>query len=130
MNKPLNPRAHGYIDYAVVLTLLLIPTALGFSQTPAVICYVLAAVHLTMTLITAFPLGVVGVIPFPVHGAIEAVMAVALVAMPWLAGFEQEAAARNFFMISAGALALTWMLTDYKAAQAAPIRGRRTPSFG
>jgi len=58
MNKPPTPRAHGYIDYAVVFTLLLIPTALGFSQTPAVICYVLAAVHLTMTLLTAFPLGV------------------------------------------------------------------------
>ena len=127
--KPLSPRAHGYIDYAAVVALVVSPTLLDFSTTPSAICYALATMHLAMTLLTAFPLGVTDLIPFTTHGAIEAVVALALLAMPWIAGFSDQPAARSFFVISAGALGVTWLLTNYKARTSSPVRGRRFPSL-
>ncbi|HEX3138775.1 MAG TPA: hypothetical protein VHQ87_01900 [Rhizobacter sp.] len=129
--KPLTPRAHGYIDYAAVLALAVAPALLDFSTTPSAICYALATVHLAMTLLTAFPLGVTDLIPFRVHGAIEAVVALVILALPWVADFSTEEPARNFFVISAIALGVTWALTDYKAAYSPHSRGprSRSPSF-
>jgi hypothetical protein len=126
--KILSPRIHGFIDYAVVLLFALAPTLFGFGGTPRVACYVLAAAHLGMTLLTAFPLGALKLIPFTVHGALEGVIAVALAALPWVLGFDEMAPARNFFLASAVAVALTWLITDYKAGDYAypPRRPRHS----
>ncbi|MGH8471003.1 MAG: hypothetical protein ACREVJ_00745 [Gammaproteobacteria bacterium] len=53
----LGPRVHGYLAFSVVAT----------------VSYALAAIHLVLTLLTAFPSGVVKAIPFTVHGALELV---------------------------------------------------------
>lgn len=115
--KILSPRIHGYIDYAVVLLFALAPTLFGFGGTAQVVCYVIAGGHLLLTLLTAFPLGAMKLIPFPMHGGFEAVAAVGLAAMPWLARFSHVPVARNFFLASAAAVAVTWLLTDYRAAE-------------
>ncbi len=130
MKKPLTPRLHGYIDYAAVLAFALAPSLFGFTDTPSTLCYVLALVHLSITLLTDFPLGLAHLIPFPVHGGIEAGVSVALVAMPWLLGFDGEMAARNFFAMSGGALAVTWLATNYKGVERPFYRGHRSPSYG
>ncbi|WP_257459088.1 hypothetical protein [Archangium lipolyticum] len=122
MKAPLAPRPHGYIDYLAVLVLLLAPTLFRFSGLPAVLCYVLAVVQGGMSLLTAYPLGVAKIIPFTVHGTIEAVTSVALVVIPFLLGFSDVVRARNFFIISGIALFLVWMVTNYKAAEL-PARG-------
>lgn len=62
-------------------------------------------------------LGVVKLIPFTVHGAIEFVIAIALVAMPWLLGFANQPAARNFYVGSGVVVFIVWLITDYKAAE-------------
>ena len=128
MHNVLNPRPHGYIDYAVVALLALAPTLFGFSETPSLICYALAGIQLMMSVLTAYPLGLIGLIPFTVHGMIEAVTAIGVAAMPWIAGFDHEPAARNFFLFSAVSLAAVYFLTNYKAAPA-PRRGMRSPSM-
>jgi hypothetical protein len=121
MKRPLNPRAHGYIDYLAVAALLLAPTLFNFSGLPAALCYVLAVVQGGMSLLTAYPLGAAKVIPFPLHGAIEAVTSVALVIAPFLLGFSDISAARNFFIVGGIALFLVWLTTNYQAA-ARPAR--------
>jgi hypothetical protein len=113
----LSPTVHGYIDYFVVILFACAPMLFGFAGVPATLCYVLAAVHLTMTLLTAFPLGVLKVVPFPIHGAIEAVVVLALAVFPWLLGFAEVHAARNFFLFSAAAIAIVVALTNYRAAE-------------
>jgi hypothetical protein len=57
---------------------------------------VLAAVHAAMTLLTAFPLGAVKIIPFPTHGVIEIVAAVFILLAPWLLGFRDGLDAKYF----------------------------------
>lgn len=116
--KILSPRVHGYLDYGVVALLLLAPSLLGFAGVPATICYVLAVVHAGMTLLTAFPLGLAKLIPFSIHGAIEVVVSVFLVAAPWIFNFAEVMAARNFFIASAVGLGIVWLLTDYRSSYA------------
>lgn len=115
--KILTPQQHGFIDYAVVVAFLAAPTLFGLTGLSATLSYVLAAVHLLLTVFTAFPLGVVKVIPFPVHGTLELVVSVALVAAPWLLGFAGQSNARNFYVGSGIAVFLVWLITDYAAAE-------------
>ncbi|WP_437650605.1 SPW repeat domain-containing protein [Sorangium sp. So ce362] len=116
--KILSPRVHGYIDYAVAALFLLAPSLFGFGGLPETLCYILGAVHVGMTLLTAFPLGAAKIIPFPVHGALEAAVAVFLVAAPWLFSFDAASAARNFYLVSGVAIGLVWLVTDYRSAYA------------
>jgi len=117
--KILSPRVHGYLDFVVVAAFALAPTVLGFSKTPATIAYALAVIHLLLTLATAFPMGIVKLVPFTVHGAIELVVVFALLGIPFLFGFADEIVARNFFMGFAVVIFLVWLMTDYKAAETA-----------
>lgn len=116
----LNARLHGIIDYLVVALFALAPTLFAFDGTPQMLCYVLAGVHFTMSVLTAYPLGAIKLIPFPIHGWIEAIVAPTLAALPWLFGFSQTETARNFFLVAAGLVAVVFIITDYKAAEAAP----------
>jgi hypothetical protein len=116
--KILAPRTHGIIDYLAVFGLALAPTLFGFGGIPATLCYALAVVHLLMSLLTAYPLGAAKIIPFPVHGGIEVVVSIFLVAAPWIFAFANVPAARNFFVASAAALLLVYLVTNYRAADA------------
>lgn len=114
--KILSPRVHGYLDYVLVVLFLLAPTLFGLSSVPATISYALAAIHLTETVLTAFPLGLVSLIPFTIHGASEFLISFVLIALPWVAGFASEVPARNFFVGSGLLVFVVWLTTDYKAA--------------
>jgi hypothetical protein len=122
--KVLSPSVHGVLDYAVVAGFAAAPAIFGFSRVPATLAWVLAGVHLLVTLATAFPLGAVKLIPFPVHGVLETVVAVGLLALPWIGGFAAETAARNFY-IGAGVVVLVVVaLTNYRSE---PARVPATP---
>jgi len=114
--KILNPRVHGYIDYAAVLFLALAPTLFGFVGTVAALCYVLAILQGGMSLMTAYPLGMAKVIPFTLHGSIEFAMAFGLALSPWIFGFSESDGARNFFIAAGIALGGVWLTTDYTVA--------------
>jgi hypothetical protein len=117
--KILSPRVHGYLDYGVVALLLLAPTLFGFAGAPATICYVLAVAQAGMSLLTAYPLSIAKIVPFSIHGAVEALTSVFLLASPWIFNFSHVLAARNFFIASAVMLGIVWLVTDYRASYAA-----------
>ena len=111
--KILSPRNHGYLDYGVVLIFLLAPTLLGLSGLPAAIAYTLAVVHLALTLITAFPLGIAPILPLKIHGFIELIVSIALVLLPWILQFSNVPVARNFYVIMGGLIFMVWLVTAY-----------------
>ena len=115
--KFLDPRVHGYLDYAAVLLVALAPWLFGFGGIAATLCYVVAAAQLGMSLLTAYPLGIAKVIPFPIHGGVELVVAIGLVVAPWLFGFDGVNAARNFFIAAGIGLGFVYLVTDYRAAR-------------
>lgn len=115
--KILNAKTHGIIDYLVVVFLLAAPTLFNLPATTALFTYILGGIHLTLTLLTRTDLGVIKVIPFPVHGWIELVVAIALIAVAFYLGNLEGALAQTFYLAFAGAVFVVWLLTDYKSAE-------------
>jgi hypothetical protein len=113
VTRPISARVHGVLDYATVAAFLNAPMVLGFHGTPAAIVYWLAGIHLLMTGFTNFPLGVFRIIPFKIHGAIDLLAGVFLLLSPWIFGFADDNAARNFFLAIAVITFAVVALTDY-----------------
>ena len=104
----------------MVVILAIGPTVAGFTGPQATLTYVLAAVLFVLTIFTRFPLGVLKVIGFPTHGAIECLIGVLLVVFPWLANFARGTLSRNFFVLIGVLLLVIWALTDFRG-----MRNRR-----
>lgn len=107
--------SHGVIDYLMVILIALGPRIADFHGPQATMCYALAVVHLLLTIITRFPLGILKTLPFWLHGSVEIVVAVLLVILPWLAHFSAGVHSRNFFVAIGVLVALIFVLTDYRS---------------
>lgn len=102
---------HAYLDALVVVVFALAPLILGLDGAGAALSYVLAGVHLIMSLVTAdLPGAPQRIIPLPLHGLIEAAVAVALSLVAWLIfdGTEQV-----FFLVMAALILLVFAITPY-----------------
>ena len=115
--KIIAPRVHGYLDYVTVVVFLLAPTLLGLTGFPAQLAYALAGIHLAMTLVTDFPLGVVKLIPFSIHGWIERIVGPLLVVVSFIPGFATNTAAQMFYLGIGVVIILVGLLTDYQGAE-------------
>ncbi len=113
--KIISPTQHGYLDYVTVILLLVAPTLIGLTGIAAITAYVLACIHLTMTLITDFPLGIAKLIPFSVHGWVERAVGPALVLLPFVLGFGTPA--RKFYIAVGIVIILVGLFTDYEQNQ-------------
>lgn len=118
--KIITPFVHGVIDYGVVLFLLLSPSLFNITGLPGILIYALSAIHLFLSITTGFKLSIFKLIPFKIHGIIELLVSIVLVVMPWIFGFAEVTAARNFYIIFGVVVFLTWLLTDYKEHKASP----------
>ena len=120
MTKPINARVHGVLDYAAVAAFLNAPMVFGFHGTPAAIVYWLAGLHLLMTGFTDFPYGLFKMIPFRVHGVIDLLAGIFLLVSPWLFGFANDNAPRNFFLAIAVIILVVAALTDFSQREEIP----------
>lgn len=109
---PINAGLHRILDFVTVAGFALAPTLFGLVGAPATLAYVLAVVHLLLTLATRYHLQGRGLVPFPFHGIIEFVVTVALLLLPFLVGWTDNA--RMFYLGTAAVFAVVWTLTDYK----------------
>lgn len=120
MPKILAPRVHGFLDYLTVVVFAAAPAAFGLTGLAATLSYLLAAVHLVMTVLTAFPLGVVMKVPFRLHGAVELVVGLVLVVLS-VALF--DGIARTFYLVMGVVILAVWAATDYRTAVPVSPRG-------
>lgn len=111
--KIISIKNHGFLDYITVLAFALIPTVFGLEGIPAYLSYALAVVHLSMTLLTAFPLGVVKVIPVKLHKLVETIVGPVLVIVPWVLGFSENLTARYVYVGMGLVIIAVGFLTDY-----------------
>lgn len=124
MQKPINGRMHGMMDYATVAATAAAPRALGFPRQAETLAYGLAAGYLGLSLLTDYPLSARRMVPFKGHGATEVVLGMALPFLPRLLGFGDDRRARSFFLGLTALTAVTALLTDWNAPDADREHGR------
>ena len=88
----MSTRLHGGADYLVGIVLILAPYLLGFADGgPAqYIPQILGAGAIVYSLLTAYELGAVKLIPMPVHLGLDFLSGAFLLVSPWLFGFASE----------------------------------------
>lgn len=116
MTKPLTPAAHGVADYLSSATFAAAPSVLPMPPAAAALARSIGAGYAGLSLATAYPLGAAKLVPFPTHLTMDALMAPALAAAPWLFGFAGHRGARNFFLAMAGVTAVVTSLTQRRPA--------------
>ena len=82
-------RTHGAIDYLMGALLIAAPYGLGFADGTAAqwVPQIVGAALVGASLLTDYELGVVRVIPMPVHLLLDVAAGALLAASPWLFGF-------------------------------------------
>ncbi|GHF43183.1 hypothetical protein HNQ07_002014 [Deinococcus metalli] len=97
MARPISRPVHGVADYAYVAAVFAAPNLLGFEDEPraVLLCRALSAGILVSTVLTRAEWGVVRVVPFRAHLALDMLVSVATVGAPWLLGFAHHRRARS-----------------------------------
>jgi hypothetical protein len=116
--KFISPKNHGIIDYLVVLFLLASPSYFGFTGVLATFTYALGGVHLALSIFTKYTLGLIKVIPFPVHGTIEFIAGIILIVLAYTL-FKDNTDGKLYYVIFGTVVLLTWLVTDYKGVYTA-----------
>jgi hypothetical protein len=119
-------RTHGVIDYLMGALLILAPYLLGFADGTAAqwIPQVVGAALIGASLLTDYELGVVRVIPMPVHLFLDVAAGALLAVSPWLFGFADRVAWPHLILglLEIG-MGLTTSTTPATAAAATTVGG-------
>lgn len=119
MNK-LPPFAHGMLDYIFVVYFLAAPSLFTLTPTVATISYLLAVIHLMLTIFTDFPLGIKKSIPFRAHGVVELIVAILLMLLPALMGESLTFYDSLFFILTGASILVIWLVSRHKKATEPP----------
>lgn len=102
---------HAGIDILTVVVFALAPLVLGLEGSAATLAYILAGIHLLMTLVTAGLPGSPGnFLPLALHGLIEAAVGVVLGLIGWLV---YDGTAQAFYLVMAALILLVFAITPY-----------------
>jgi uncharacterized membrane protein YfhO len=120
MTRSIGAVSHGILDYLFVIILVIAPSMVGFATgRQARWCYIFAAVLFALAVLTQTRL-----LRLAIHGALELALAVLIVVLPWLLGFERGVLSRNFFFAIGLLLILLWALTDFRGRRGASSADR------
>jgi hypothetical protein len=96
---PIPRFVHGLIEYVIAAILFAAPFVLSFDSNAAVaVSIITGVVVLVIAAATDGPTSLVNSIPQPAHVALDYVLAVVLIAMPFIAGFSDETNPTVFFI--------------------------------
>jgi hypothetical protein len=105
---PIPVLVHGLIEYVAAVLLIVAPFAFAFeSDTATGISVAAGVVVLVVTASTAIPTGLVKSIPVQAHVMLDYVLALFLIAAPFLFGFDDDAATVLFLLLGILHLVLT-----------------------
>ena len=123
---PIPVFVHGLIEYAAALFLVVAPFVLGFDSGVARAVAILAGVvMLFVTATSALPTSLIKEISIPVHLALDFVLALVLVAAPFLFRFSDDGTATALFVALGLAHLLVTIATRFlPPRERAPIAGR------
>src|SRR3954453_13028409 len=106
---------HAIADYAVAALLILVPLLAGGSDKAVATGIVVGVVVAVVSMLTRYPLGVVKVLPFPVHSAGDYLAAALLVIAPFALSFRDGDSGLSAFYLAAGiAVLAVSLITNYQ----------------
>ena len=113
---PIPKVVHGVIEYLLGILFLAAPILFDFySATATGVSLTVGVLVLITTAVTAdLPTSLVGQLALTAHVTVDFVLAIFLVAAPFLLGFSDESAPRNFFMILGVVLLLMTIGTRFR----------------
>jgi hypothetical protein len=115
------PHVHGVLDYPLAAIIIAGPIVLDFHSTAAtVIALVFGAGAAVLAVCTAWPTGIVRVIPPLLHGYVDVIVTVALIVLPFIIGFDDRTAALLFYVIVGAAGLLATLATRFESRAPVP----------
>jgi VIT1/CCC1 family predicted Fe2+/Mn2+ transporter len=115
---------HGAIEYAVGVLFIVAPFIFGFEATSATAAsIVVGLVLLAFTSVSELPTGLVKSISVGVHVTADIVLAVLLVALPFVLGFRNETAPTALFITIGVLHLLVTIATRFSTRDEADSRG-------
>lgn len=108
---------HGILDYLVDITLILGPFLLEFPDRPSAIIFVpvgIGTANLIYSLLTGYSRGLVALIPFRIHLALDFIVGLVLIAIPIVYSVEGIPALFHFLM--GGGIVAAVAVTDPDSA--------------
>jgi len=112
--KLLSAKAHGVADFGSAGALIAVALLVGGSRAAVVTGIVLGATLVVVSLLTDYPLGLFKVVPFVVHSAGDYLGAAALIAAPFVLGFDDSDSGLTAFYVLVGlSLVAVSVVTDY-----------------
>lgn len=121
-----SPQVHGVLDYPLAAILIAGPLVFDFDYTAAtVIALVFGAGAAVLAVATAWPTGIVKIIPPLVHGYADTVVTLALIVLPFAVGFSDHTSALVFYVVVGGAGLLATLATRFES----PVPSARTMAF-
>ena len=119
MTRSIGAVSHGILDYLFAIILTIAPSMVGFAGRQARWCYIFAAVLFALALLTQTRL-----LRLALHGAVELLLAMVMIVLPWVAGFERGVLSRNFYVAIGLLMIVLWALTDFRGRRGAPVADR------
>lgn len=117
---PIPLLAHGLIEYVAGVAFIAVPLLLPYDSGAATaISIAIGVVILVLAATTDGPTSLIDQVPLSAHVALDYVLAVALIAMPFLAGFSSETEPTAFFIVVGVAHLLITIGTKFRSAPAA-----------
>lgn len=105
-------RVHRVLDFITVVAFAIAPSALSLTGVAAIVSYALAIVHFGLTVLTKFSDARARPVSLRIHGAIECVVGIALVSLPWIVGW--SGTTRIFFAAAGVVILLVWATSEYR----------------
>jgi peptidoglycan/LPS O-acetylase OafA/YrhL len=128
---PIPLTVHAMLEPVIAALLIAAPFLFGFSDrgAPTAASIVAGVLVLLIGMSTKWRVSLVKVIPVPIHATMDLVLAVLLIAAPFIFAFSDETAPTVFFLaVGVGqllvALATRWRTDDHAGRR--PRRGRRS----
>jgi hypothetical protein len=109
--KRIPASVHRSLDMVAIIGFLAAPLLLRISGRAALLSYALAAVQLLLTLATKFPDTRHKLLSLKAHGIVELVVGIALAALPWLVGWEDNA--RTYYVAVGVVFLAVWACSNY-----------------
>ena len=105
----LSPVVHGVLDYPLAAVLLVLPLVLSFDDAAAKwIAFAFGIGATALAVGTAWPTGIIRIIPPILHGYADITVTVALIVLPFAVGFSSHTTALVFYLVvGAGGLLAT-----------------------